>query len=132
MGLQTTNYEVKSLGIELPTAYAIVSKLNVDGENGLAEFHIQTSREAALTKEPIEKVNVAFTVERDKNPLEQAYIASKATKTVRKWVNNELRYVEVAGVFADWEDDIVEVEEIEYGELEEEGETPEISEGENE
>lgn len=129
MGLITTNYEVKTLGIELPTAYAIVSRLNVDGTNGLAEFHIQTSREAALTKEPIEKVNVAFTVERDKNPLEQAYIASKATKTIKRWVNGELRSVEVAGVFAEWEDDIVEVEEVEE---ELDPETPEISEGENE
>ena len=130
MGLITTNYEVKTLGIELPTAYAIVSRLNVDGTNGLAEFHIQTSREAALTKEPIEKVNVAFTVERDKNPLEQAYIASKATKTIKRWVNGELRSVEVAGVFAEWEDDIVEVEEEVEEELD--PETPEISEGENE
>ena len=41
MGLQTTNYEVKKLGITLDTAYAIVSKLSVDGTHGQAEFHIQ-------------------------------------------------------------------------------------------
>ena len=122
MGLQTTNYEVKKLGITLPNAYAVVHKLTVDGESGTAEFHVQTSRENAFAKEPIEKVFVSFEVERDENPLVQAYTAAKAVKMVKRWVPIEnasngvsLQDVEVQMPFYGWEDDIVEpiVEEVE-------------------
>lgn len=117
MGLQTTNYEVKKLGITLDTAYAIVSKLSVDGTHGQAEFHIQADREKAFTLEPIEKVNITFEVERDKNPLEQAYEASKAVRTVKEWDFNThtWRTKEIQKPFYGWEDDIIEpvVEEVE-------------------
>lgn len=129
MGLQTTNYEVKKLGITLDTAYAVVHKLSVDGTHGEAEFHIQADREKAFSLEPIEKVNITFEVERDKNPLEQAYEASKATKTVKDWDFNThtWRTKEIQMPFYGWEDDIVEpvIEEVE--EVEEGAEEPIIN-----
>lgn len=108
MGLQTTNYEVKKLGITLDTAYAVVHKLSVDGTHGHAEFYVQADREKAFSLEPIEKVSIGFEVERDKNPLEQAYEAAKAVKTVKKWVGGEYVNTEVEMPFYGWEDDIIE------------------------
>ena len=115
MGLQTTNYEVKKLGITLDTAYAVVHRLSVDGTHGHAEFYVQVDREKAFSLEPIEKVSIGFDVERDKNPLEQAYEAAKAVKTVKKWVGGEFINTEVEMPFYGWEDDIIEpvVEEVE-------------------
>ena len=87
MGLRTTNYEVKKLGITLPQAYAMVKNLHVFGESGYAEMIVQTSRENAdkCVKgqlNALEQKRVDFIVKnRDGNDRATAYEAAKKKKT---------------------------------------------------
>lgn len=110
MALKKTNYEVKDLGITLPEAYAIIHRIEIDGENGSAEFYIQNSpRENAFNLKPLERKVVPFKVNRDESPFTTAYNAAKTDKTVtRELPNGETKEVEVKGVFSGWEDDITE------------------------
>lgn len=45
MGLYKKNYEVKDLGITLPEAFAIVRKIDRQGNKGMAELWVHSSRE---------------------------------------------------------------------------------------
>lgn len=91
MGLKTTNYEVKSLGITVPTAYAIIRDMEIKGSKGKAELVIQASREAASEKQPLEKIYVNFSVNRNENPYVTAYNAAKgeaAEGALQGWVDD--------------------------------------------
>ena len=109
MGLKTTNYEVKKLGIVLPQAYAIIKNLRIDGNNGTAEFAVQSTRDTATSLSPIETVKVSFEVNRNENPYITAYEKAKSQREERQW-NEETHKIETVLVgehFYGWEDDIV-------------------------
>ena len=104
MGLKKTNYEVKKFGITLPEAYAFIHRLEVNGDEGAAEFYIQASpRKSAMEFEPYERIVVRFDYDRQTNPYELAYNAAKTTPST-----SEEGKIEVFAPFEGWEDDIVE------------------------
>lgn len=107
MALKTTNYEVKDLGLTLTTAYAIIHRLEVDGENGRAEFYIQNSpRENALNLKPLERKIVSFKVNRAESPFTTAYNTAKGTTTVKQFNTETRQYEEVekGNIFYGWDD----------------------------
>lgn len=109
MGLKTTNYTVKELGITLPNAYALLKDIKVVNNRGIATFAIQSTRETATELKPIETVAVEFVFDRTENPVETAY---KAVKGIRdSMVYNEEKdcYIKqpVSQPLYGWEDDIV-------------------------
>ena len=89
MGLKKTNYEVKDLGITLPTAYAVVRKLDRHGNCGYAELWVHNSRENALSKNYLERHSVSFIIKDGKNPYEAAY-----EKAIKRPVRTEVYYVD--------------------------------------
>lgn len=93
MGLKTTNYEIKDLGITVPTAYAQVTSLFI-GKDGraYADFSIQQNREDVGTKDAFTKERVNCTVDKTQPIYTQVYNKAKET------------------IFEGWEDDIVETE----------------------
>ena len=107
MGFKNTNYEVKSLGIVLPTAIAVVRDINVSGNYGTATFGVFQNRADAFGgKSPFEAVTVSFNVtELNRNNIYKA--AYDAAKEVRINTYHERTYT-YEGPFAKWEDDIVE------------------------
>ena len=110
MGLKTTNYVSKQTGITLPTAYAVIKDLVLNGNSGRAIFSIQASREATQTLKPIDKVEVHFTWDRKTDSAKMAYETAKTeTKTVDKLNEKGEPYTEVVGygTLYGWEDDIV-------------------------
>lgn len=111
MGLKTKNYEVKSMGITLPEAYAIIRETATSGANGYAKFAIHTTRELASNKtiKPFEEIRVDFVVNRNANDRETAYAIAKGQKEELHY-NEETQKVEkiVKNMpFYGWEDDIV-------------------------
>lgn len=106
MALKKSNYKVKDLGLTLNTAYAIIHRIEVDGDKGVAEFYIQNSpRENAFNLKPLERKIVHFNVNRDESPFTTAYNAAKTDKTVtRDLPNGETKEVEVKAAFSGWED----------------------------
>ena len=105
MGLKKTNYEVKDYGVTLPEAYAVITKLEIEGDNGRAEFSVQASpRVNCFNLQSYERhfVDFKFT-DRTKNPFEAAYLAAKETRKGKKFG----REFEYKMPFWDWEDDIV-------------------------
>lgn len=128
MGLKTTNYEVKSKGITLPQAYAIIRDIEIHGTTGVATIVIQQSRELAVNKVPFEEYKVYFKVNRNENPYETAYAKAKAPIIRRELVDcekegitgmdeneqpiygtiyKELVDKEYPNLFTGWEDDIL-------------------------
>lgn len=113
MGLKKQNYESKALEIIIPQAYALIKKIQVEGDSGVAIFHIQTTRDAADKKTPIEKIDVPFEVKRNESPFITAYRAAKAEKTVERYTFDKVQgkpvktTVIVKGAFFDWDDDII-------------------------
>lgn len=109
MGLKTTNYEVKKLGITLPTAYAIIRNMEIHGKKGKAEFIIQSTRETTSNKQPLERFYVDFTVNRNENPFVTAYNVAKGVsiKKVFDDDSGETSEVEKPNVLYGWEDDIL-------------------------
>lgn len=107
MGFKTTNYEIKSLGITLPTAIAVVRDINVSGTYGTAKFGVFQNRADALgNRSPFETVMVSFTVtEANRSNVYKA--AYDAAKEIRTNTYEGHTYVN-EGPFAKWEDDIVE------------------------
>ena len=92
MGLmKKQEYEVKSLGITIPTVYAKIGHLLID-ENGRARatFNIHQSRENTINNRPLDRISVSTVIDKTQPIYSQLYIAAKE------------------GVFADWIDDIVE------------------------
>lgn len=125
MGLKKTNYEVKDLGLTLSTAYAIIHRLEVDGDKGVAEFYIQNSpREKAFELKPLERVIIPFDVNRNESPFITAYTKAKGTYTVKAYNVETHQYedVEKPMPLNGWEDDIAEEEVSE--EVTTEAETP--------
>lgn len=92
MGLKTTNYEVKELGLSLATAYAQITNLTVD-KNGRthAVFTIQKNREDINNKKHLDMKFFACEIDKTLPIYEQVY--NKAKKN---------------GIFEGWEDDIVD------------------------
>ena len=110
MGLTTENYVSKSTGITLPKAYAVLTNLIVETDNGArAIFSIQSSREATKQFKAIDKVEVHFTWDRKTDPAKMAYETAKTeTKTVEKHNEKGEPYTETEyGTLYGWEDDIV-------------------------
>ena len=109
MGLKKTNYEIKSLGITLPEAYAIVKNLVINGESARADFAVQASRESASNLKPLEVKTLHFKVDRNTNPYVTAYLESKKPKIVDGVWNEQSKTYETAvqaGIFTGWEDDL--------------------------
>ncbi len=91
MGLKTTNYEVKDLGIAVPTAYAQVTSLFIDkAGNAYADFSIQQNRGGIGTKEAFAKQSISCVIDKTQPIYTQIYNKAKEE------------------VFNGWEDDIVE------------------------
>ena len=76
MGLYKKNYEVKDLGITLPEAFAIVRKIDRQGDKGMAELWVHSSRENAKTLQFLERKLVPFKCKDGDNPYEAAYTAA--------------------------------------------------------
>lgn len=110
MGLKTTNYEVKKLGITLPEAYAIIGKVELSPSGGgYAEMRIQSTRENAQALQPIETKRVDFFWDRKSDIAETIYASAKVEKTSRR-INRETRQMEevvIDKMFSGWEDDII-------------------------
>ena len=124
MGLKTTNYEIKKLGITVPTAYAIIKNIEVHGEVGKALFYIQTNRDNTDKMKPLQRVYWDFNVDRNENPYITAYNSAKTYRVKIK--NNPNKYmvdengdrvinpespetieIHIPGPFVGWEDDII-------------------------
>ena len=109
MGLKKENYEIKELGLTLPAAYAIIHRLEIDGNNGIAEFYIQSSpRENAVNLKPLKREFIRFKVDRNENPFITAYKEAKKVTTETLVMNGKEEKVEFRATFAEWTDDIVE------------------------
>ena len=104
MGLYKKNYEVKDLGITLPEAFAIVRKIDRQGDKGMAELWVHSSRENAKTLQFLERKLVPFKCNDGDNPYEAAYTAAVTpeerkrymykTELVKETVNGEEKEVE--------------------------------------
>ena len=104
MGLYKKNYEVKDLGITLPEAFAIVRKIDRQGDKGMAELWVHSSRENAKTLQFLERKLVPFKCNDRDNPYETAYTTAVTpeerkrytykTERVKEWVNGEEKEVE--------------------------------------
>ena len=111
MGLKTSYYEIKKLGITLPEAYAVIYRIVADRGRCYTSFAVSTSRENALKKEPLEKVEINFeySIANDKvNLFALAYEKAKGTVKKQRW-NDETKAVEEyeeAMPFNGWQDDI--------------------------
>ncbi len=91
MGLKTTNYEVKELGITIPTAYAQITNLFVNKYGTVqAEISVQQTRDDVVRNNALEVKNIRCNIDKTKHIYTQVYNAAKEE------------------LFADWEDDIVD------------------------
>ena len=109
MGLKTNNYKVEKLDITLPVAYAIIKDFDIKGEKATATFVIQSSRENALEKQPIEIKKFSFKVNRNENPYETAYklVKTQVKYVYKDWDGTEKEKI-TNGIFYGWQDDIIE------------------------
>lgn len=109
MGLKTTNYTVKDLGIKLPKAYALLKEIKVQNDWATAIFVIQSNRETATALRPIETVQVRFKFVRNENPVETAYklVKSKITDYVFNEETGVHDETEIEMPLYGWEDDII-------------------------
>lgn len=110
MGLIKNNYFSKSTGLTLPTAYAIIKDLVLNGNNGRAIFVIQSSRNATQNYKPIDKVEIPFVWDRKTDIAKVAYETAK-TQIIKEQVFDELsehyQEVERPGVLYGWTNDFV-------------------------
>ena len=108
MGLKTTNYKTKN-GIPLPTAYAKIKDLVLNGNNGRAIFAIHATRDDLNVYAPAETVEVRFTWDRKSDIAKTAYETAKAEKrTVEKYNEKGEPYTETEyGTLYGWDNDIV-------------------------
>lgn len=91
MGFIRKDYEIKDLGIIIPTAYAKISNVHIDSQgNAYASFEIQQSRNDIAIKNSLENIYLFKLIDKTQPIYAQLYIAAKEE------------------FFADWEDDIVE------------------------
>lgn len=109
MGLKTENYKTKN-GIPLPTAYAKIKDLVLNGNKGRAIFAIHATRDDLNVYAPAETVEVRFTWDRKTNPAEMAYeAAKKETRTYEKYDEETHTAISVTehGTLYGWKNDIV-------------------------
>ena len=104
MGLYKREYTSKSTGITLPTAYAVLKDLVLNGNNARAIFVVQSSRDATKTLKPIDKVEVYFTWDRKSDLAKMAYEKAKTQIFVDLIGDTETK---TEGVLYGWEDDII-------------------------
>lgn len=96
MGLKTTNYTVRDLGLIIPTAYARLAYVNVDEEGRASgSFAIHLNREDFMERKPIEVIPYEYIIDKNQPIYTQIYEHGK------------IQY------FSGWEDDIVEEEPLE-------------------
>lgn len=110
MGLKTTNYASKSMGLTLPEAYARIKDLVLNGNKGRAIFAIHTTRDNIDKFTPVDKVEVHFTWDRKSDIAKAAYEAAKTeTRTVERFNQETDEYLTVTeyGTLYGWENDIV-------------------------
>lgn len=86
MGLYKKNYEVKDLGITLPEAFAIVRKIDRQGDKGMAELWVHSSRENAKTLQFLERKLVPFKCNDGDNPYEAAYTTAVTPEERTRYV----------------------------------------------
>lgn len=99
MGLYKKNYEVKDLGITLPEAFAIVRKIDRQGDRGMAELWVHSSRENAKTLQFLERKLVPFKCNDGDNPYEAAYTAAiTPEERTRQVFEKVIKKVTVDGV----------------------------------
>ena len=112
MGLKTTNYEVKKLGITIPEAYAMIKNLSIDGNSGYVTFAIQANRDNALKLTPIDTIDMHFVVDRNENPFVTAYNKAKGQTIIEQYnrTTGAKETTTVDGILYGWVDDIVEME----------------------
>ena len=108
MGLKTKNYEVKSLGITLPEAYALIKNLSATRVTGWADIVIQSSREACNKLKPLETQRIKFNVNLNENPYVTAYkkATQKKTEEIYNEETGEYETIEQPALFDGWEPDI--------------------------
>lgn len=95
MGFKTTNYEIKNLGLIIPEAYAMITKIVISPESrAYATFDIQKSREDINKKASLEQINVSYNIDKTAPIYEQLYLKAKEE------------------YFSNWQDDIVEKTDI--------------------
>lgn len=110
MGLIKENYVSKSTGLTLPTAYAKIKDLVLNGNKGRAIFAIQANRENIDKFAPIDKVEVHFEWDRKADIAKTAYEAAKNEKRTVEKYNPETGkpYTETEyGTLYGWDNDIV-------------------------
>lgn len=90
MGLYKKNYEVKDLGITLPEAFAIVRKIDRQGDQGMAELWVHSSRENAKTLQFLERKLVPFKCNDGDNPYEAAYTAAVTPEERTRWIPEKI------------------------------------------
>lgn len=103
MGLKKQNHTIEELGLTLPTAYAYIRNLYINGEHGVADFAIQATRDKAIGLTPLKTVSIEFKVNRDENPYKTAYNFAKSVITEQrreKTIRHEMP-------FYGWTDDIL-------------------------
>lgn len=99
MGLYKKNYEVKDLGITLPEAFAIVRKIDRQGDKGMAELWVHSSRENAKTLQFLERKLVPFKCNDGDNPYEAAYTAAVTPEERTRYVPEKvIKKITVDGV----------------------------------
>ncbi len=105
MGLKISNYKVQCMGVTLPTAYAVIRNITVNGENGVAAFAIHQSRELAIdtTIRPYHMENIHFKVDRNVNDRVTAYRVATAPYTEKEGKEEVTKYP----FFYGWENDII-------------------------
>ncbi len=108
MGLIKNNYFSKSTGLTLPTAYAIIKDIVLNGNNGRAIFVVQSSRNATQNYKPIDKVEIPFVWDRKTDIAKVAYETAK-TQKIKEQVFDELsgqhKEIEKEGILYGWTDD---------------------------
>lgn len=91
MGLKTTDYEVRGLGITVPTAYAQITQLFINKDSvAQATFSIQQNREDIKEKTAFAKETFTCLVDKNEPIYTQVYNKAKVA------------------IFNGWEDDIVD------------------------
>lgn len=102
MGLKKQNYTIKTNGITLPEAHAVVKNLQIFGERGRAEIYVQASRDNAINLAPLEVVTIMFDVNRNESPFVTAYNKAKSIVAIDNEYHEPVQH---EMPFYGWEDD---------------------------
>ena len=110
MGLKTTYYEVKDLGITLPEAYAKIREMRLSKSNIVdVTFVVQTTRDNTELLAPIETRSIHFTWDRKSDLAVTAYKEAKKReeyKGIDPETGREVIIYNDAPFFG-WDDDVV-------------------------